>query len=104
MCAGSVSLPKNHPGGIALSDWLCKAAEMPSELERIEALEREVASLKERVAINDADLQAMPNLFKVELKLTESRLARTLADFRAHVDQRFDATVRAVAEIVKDGK
>ena len=84
---------------------------MPTELERIEALEREVASLKERVTINDADLQAMPNLFKVELRLTESRLARALAEFRAHVDlkfahvdQRFDATVRAVAEIVKEGK
>jgi hypothetical protein len=83
---------------------------MPTELERIEALEREVASLKERVAINDAELQAMPDLFKVELRLTESRLARALADFRAHVDQkfahvdqRFDATVRAVAEIVKSG-
>jgi hypothetical protein len=77
---------------------------MPTELERIEALEREVASLKERVSINDAELEAMPDLFKVELRLTESRLARALADFRAHVDQRFDATVRAVAEIVKSGK
>jgi hypothetical protein len=67
-------------------------------------LEREVASLKERVAVNDADLQAMPNLFKVELRLTESRLARTLAEFRAHVDQRFDATVCAVAEIFRNGK
>jgi hypothetical protein len=46
----------------------------------------------------------MPNLFKVGLWLTGSRLARALAEFRAHVDQRFDATVRAVAQIVKNGK
>jgi hypothetical protein len=67
---------------------------MPTELERIVTLEREVASLKERATINDADLQAMPNVFKAELRLTESRLARALAEFRAHVDQRFDATIR----------
>ena len=77
---------------------------MPTKLERIETLEREVASLKERVAINDTDLQAMPNLFQVELRLTESRLARALAEFRTHVDQRFDATIRAVAEIIKNGR
>jgi len=27
-----------------------------------------------------------------------------MAAFRAHVDQRLDATIRAVAEIVKEGK
>jgi hypothetical protein len=95
---------------------------MATELERIEALERKVASLEERLGIVDTDVQAIADLIKTEFRLVESRLLRTqqgfrdqfddfladidrrLQDFRTHVDQRFDATLRAIAEMLKEGR
>ena len=81
---------------------------MTTELEqRVEALERELASLKERVSIIDADMQSLPDLIKTEFRLVESRFARVLHDmqqFKAHVDQRFDAMIRTIAEMLKEGR
>ena len=86
---------------------------MTAKLEkRVDALEREGASLKERVGILDADMRALPDIIKAEFRLVDSRFARVLAElrdlqatvderfqnFHAHVDQRFDA----IAEMLKE--
>jgi predicted nucleic acid-binding Zn-ribbon protein len=89
---------------------------MTTESERIEALEREFAALKERVGSVEAELQHLPDLVRVDIRLSESRIARRLHsletqmdDFRAsvdrqfaHVDQRFDAMIRIMAELSAD--
>jgi hypothetical protein len=47
---------------------------MTTDLEqRVDALERDVASLKERVDILDADMKNIPDLIKTEIRLVESR-------------------------------
>ena len=67
--------------------------------------------LKERVDSLEAELNNLPDLIRVDIRTSESRLTRRLHsletqldDFRSHVDQRFDATVRAVAELLKPGR
>jgi hypothetical protein len=67
--------------------------------------EREIASLKERVGSLQADLRNLPDLIRIDIRLSESRLTRRLHsleteldDFRTHVDQRFEAMLRAMAE------
>jgi predicted nucleic acid-binding Zn-ribbon protein len=89
---------------------------MTTESERIEALEREFAALKERVGSSEAELQHLPDLVRVDIRLSESRIARRLHsletqmdDFRAsvdrqfsHVEQRFDAMFRIMAELSAD--
>jgi hypothetical protein len=65
----------------------------------------ELASIKDRIGVIDADMKNRPDLMKIEFRLVESRLARVLQDlqdFRSHVDQRFDAAVRAIAEMLKE--
>jgi hypothetical protein len=59
----------------------------------------------------DADMKSIPDLIKTEIRLVESRLSRTLHEFRAsvdkqfaHVDQRFDAMIRTIAEMLKEGR
>jgi len=77
---------------------------MPTEIERIEALEREVAELRAKVASMEAELGLIPGLVTTGFRQMDGRFARVLAEmteFRAHIDDRFDATIRAVAEIVR---
>ena len=89
---------------------------MTTESERIEALEREFAALKERVGSIESELHHLPDLVRVDIRLSESRIARRLHsletqldDFRAsvdrqfaHVDQRFDAMIRILAELSEE--
>jgi predicted RNase H-like nuclease (RuvC/YqgF family) len=80
---------------------------MPTELERIETLERrnetlerELAELKAKVSSIETDLALIPGLITTGFRQMESRFAQ----LRTHMDERFDATIRAVAEIVGSGK
>jgi hypothetical protein len=45
-------------------------------------LERELASVKERIGVIDADMKNLPDLIKIEFRLVESRLARVLHDLQ----------------------
>jgi predicted nucleic acid-binding Zn-ribbon protein len=77
---------------------------MSTELERrVEALESEIKSLKTRVEIIDQDVQDIPGAINAGFRLVDSRFARVMteiADLRRAMDQRFDATLRAIAEMI----
>jgi len=87
---------------------------MPTELERIatlerrnDTLEREMAELKAKVSSIETDLALIPGLITTGFRHMDSRFARVfaeIADLRTHMDERFDATIRAVAEIVRSGE
>jgi ElaB/YqjD/DUF883 family membrane-anchored ribosome-binding protein len=82
--------------------------------ERVSVLERDVSQLKSRAGVSEprqdaieSDLAAIPDLIKAESRLSDSRIARLrsditseMADFRAEMNERFDAVIRAIAEIV----
>ena len=84
---------------------------MTIESERLAALERKVASLDERVGSIEADLKNLPDINRVDIRLSESRIARRLYsletqldDFRAHVDEQFRQTVRTIVELIRAAK
>jgi hypothetical protein len=64
-------------------------------------------TVETKVDAIDKDMQAIPGLIKAEFRLVESRFSRVmaeLADLRTSMDQRFDAVLRAVSEIVAERK
>jgi hypothetical protein len=74
-------------------------------------LERKVASLDERVGSIEEDLKNLPDINRVDIRLSESRIARRLYsletqldDFRAHVDEQFRQTVRTIVELIREAK
>ena len=48
----------------------------------------------------DADVQAIPQLIKTEIRLEESRLSRAMHEVRASVDQRLDDFLIHVDHII----
>jgi hypothetical protein len=91
---------------------------MTTELERIEALgrrngtlEREIAELRAKVSSIETDLALIPGLITTGFRHLESPMANNFAqvdrrfdELEARMSEGFDATIRAVAEIIKDGK
>ena len=74
-------------------------------------MERKVASLDERVGSIEEDLKNLPDINRVDIRLSESRIARRLYsletqldDFRAHVDEQFRQTVRTIVELIREAK
>jgi hypothetical protein len=67
---------------------------------RVAVLERDVAALKARTDTHDADLQTIPGLIQTQFRFQDTKLARLQADLTQHMDDRFDAVLRAVSEIV----
>jgi hypothetical protein len=73
-----------------------------SDLEqRVSTLEREMSSLKARVAINDEDMKNIPNLIKTESRFTNSQIARLSHDV-AELREKVDTMPRVLAELVTD--
>jgi predicted nuclease with TOPRIM domain len=93
--------------------------------ERVSVLERDVTQLKTRFAVTDpkvealeSDLAAVPELIKLEGRLNESRFARfrsdmaemksdlrsEIKDLRTEMNERFDAVIRVVSELVAGGR
>jgi hypothetical protein len=73
-----------------------------SDLEqRLSTLEREMSSLKARVAINDEDMKNIPNLIKTESRFTNSQIARLSHDV-AELREKVDTMPRVLAELVTD--
>jgi hypothetical protein len=85
--------------------------------ERVSILERDVTQLKARaatpetamtearLAAMESDLAAIPDLIKAESRLSDSRIARLRAEMNdrfSHMDDRFDAVIRAISEIVAE--
>jgi len=67
--------------------------------QRVATLEREMSSLKERVAINDEDMKNIPNLIKTESRFTNSQIAR-LSHEVAELRDKVEALPRVVSELV----
>ena len=80
-----------------------------SDLElRVSALEREMSSLKARVAINDEDMKNIPNLIKTESRFTNTQIARLSSDVLelqqkvGELSNKTDAMPRVIAELVTE--
>jgi len=82
--------------------------------QRVTQLEREVREIRAgmqttnaKVEAIDNDMEGIPGLIRAESRLADSRSARVMAeiaDLRAAMDNKFDAVLRAVAEIVAEGR
>jgi predicted nucleic acid-binding Zn-ribbon protein len=97
---------------------LCEAREeavMAKTLaERVEVLERELSAVKskidrahDRIDTIDADIQNIPDLIKLESRLMDSRFSRLQSEmdrFKDHLDERFDAVIPAIAEVMAEHK
>jgi hypothetical protein len=68
--------------------------------ERLDTLERQVAELQAKVTSIENDLALVPGLVTTGFRQVRSEMAA----FRAHVDERFDATVRAIAGLIEERK
>ena len=90
-----------------------------SDLElRVSALERDMSTLKTRVAIIDEDMKNIPNLIKTEFRFTNTQIARLssevseLQELRGNVAElqrkvgelsdKTDALPRVLAELVTE--
>lgn len=82
--------------------------------QRVTQLEREVREIRAgmqttnaKVEAIDNDMEGIPGLIRAESRLADSRSARVMAeiaDLRAAMDNKFDVVLRAVAEIVAEGR
>ena len=70
--------------------------------QRVATMEREMSSLKARVATIDEDEKSIPDLIKTELKFTNSQIARPSHDVAELRDlpAKVDAMPRVMAELV----
>jgi len=70
--------------------------------QRVSTLEREMSSLKARVAVNEEDVKGLPDLIRTEARFTNSQIARLSHDVTELRDlpAKFDALHRVVAELV----
>ena len=80
-----------------------------SDLEqRVTALEREMAALKGTVVSHDEELRNMPDLIKLEFRLSNARidrLGRDMSEVKNRLDGlegKVDALPRVLAELVVD--
>lgn len=72
---------------------------------RVEVLEREMASVKERTGRHDEELANIPELIKVESRLTNSRIARLsqdVSDFKTDAELRHNTLMRDLPKIVAE--
>ena len=72
---------------------------------RVEALEREMAIVKERTGRHDEELANIPELIKVEFRLANSRtarLAQDVADLKVDTEQRFNRLEKKVDGLISD--
>jgi predicted nucleic acid-binding Zn-ribbon protein len=75
---------------------------------RVTTLEHEMATLKARVADHEDDAKSIPELIKVEFRLTNSQIARLSRDVAelqrwfGDLSAKVDALPRAVAELVTE--
>ena len=84
--------------------------------QRVGSLERDMRSVlarlesaEPRIEATEQDLQGIPALIKAEFRLVESRDARMraeMADLKTqltqHMDDKFDAIMRAIAETIAE--
>ncbi len=79
---------------------------MPDLEERVTTLEREMSALKERVGTNEDELKTIPDLIRVEFRLTNcqiSRLSRDVGELQrgwGDLAAKVHALPRVVAELV----
>ena len=75
---------------------------------RVATLEQDMSALKDRVGANEEDLRSIPELIKLEFRLTNSqiaRLSRDVADLQRNmreVRSAVEATPRVVAELIAE--
>ena len=53
----------------------------------------------------DAEMQTIPGLIQTQFRFVDSQFARVraeIADLKNHADDRFDAVLRAVAEVLAE--
>ncbi len=75
---------------------------------RVSTLEREMSSLKARVSDHEEDAKSIPELIKVEFRLTNSQIARLSRDVAelqrgfGDLGTKVDALPRVLAELVTE--
>ena len=79
---------------------------MPDLEQRVATLEHEMAALKERVTHHEEDVKSIPELIKIEFRLTNSQIARLSRDVAGlqrgfgDLSAKADAMPKGVAELV----
>jgi len=67
--------------------------------QRVMTLERDMSALKERVGANEEDMKNIPDLIKLEFRLTNSQIARLSHDM-AEMQGKIEALPRVMADLL----
>lgn len=70
--------------------------------ERVEQLEREVSALKAQASTIDEDVKTIPDLIKMEHRLTNTQFTRALQQLETRLLQEVESLPRTLAEMVQE--